>query len=120
MKKKTYLALLIIIGSAFLISSCTKQVVSETTAEKSLTLSATELISNVQAVSTFTSNSKNLNSIMFIPTDNPALPNYKLRLSELFIHFQNWLHAEMLRNGDDKNLGLPKFVQRKSPELAAS
>lgn len=56
----------------------------------------------------FVTNPVNLNIIMFVPTDNPALPGYKTRLSQLFVHFQDWLHNEMGRYGYSNYLGLPK------------
>lgn len=58
------------------------------------------------SIEKFVTNNKNLNIVMFVPTDNPALPDYKTRLTTLFIHFQNWFHTEMLRYGYDKYMGL--------------
>lgn len=55
----------------------------------------------------FVSNPVNLNIVMFVPTDNPALSDYKTRLSALFVHFQNWIHNEMSRYGYSTYLGLP-------------
>jgi hypothetical protein len=45
---------------------------------------------------------------MFVPTNNPALSDYKTRLTDLMVHFQNYLHTEMLRYGYNKYLGLAK------------
>jgi len=56
----------------------------------------------------FVTNPVNLNIIMFVPTDNPALPGYRARLSQLFVHFQDWLHNEMGRYGYSNYLGLAK------------
>ncbi|WP_443943666.1 hypothetical protein ACJVDH_12135 [Pedobacter sp. AW1-32] len=58
--------------------------------------------------STFVSNPKNLNIVMFVPTDNPAVSGYQSRLSTLFTHFQTWFHNEMLRYGYDKYMGLAR------------
>ncbi|MBB2949350.1 hypothetical protein [Sphingobacterium sp. JUb56] len=55
----------------------------------------------------FVSNPVNLNIVMFVPTDNPALKDYKTRLSALFVYFQNWIHTEMMRYGYSTYLGLP-------------
>lgn len=62
----------------------------------------------VGTVPSFVTNPKNLNIVMFVPTDNPALPDYKTRLTTLFVYFQNWFHTEMLRYGYDKYMGLSK------------
>lgn len=56
----------------------------------------------------FVSNPKNLNVIMFVPTDNPPLSDYKPRLSQLLVMFQSWYHEEMKRYGYDKYMGLSK------------
>lgn len=56
----------------------------------------------------FVTNPNNLNIVMFVPKDNPALPDYKTRLSALMVHFQKWFHTEMLRYGYDKYMGLPR------------
>nr|WP_295865508.1 hypothetical protein [uncultured Chitinophaga sp.] len=56
----------------------------------------------------FVTNPTNLNIVMFVPKDNPALPDYKTRLSALMVHFQKWFHTEMLRYGYDKYMGLPR------------
>lgn len=60
---------------------------------------------------TFVSNPKNLNIVMFVPTDNPALNDYKPRLSQLLVYFQSWFHNEMKRYGFQKYLGLPKDLE---------
>lgn len=56
----------------------------------------------------FITNEKNLNIVYFVPTDNPEVPDYENRLSELLIYFQNWIKNEMNRNGyGNKTFGLP-------------
>jgi hypothetical protein len=108
MKTQAYLSIAVIIISAFLSSSCKKSISPETkNATNEEVILSKKLLVNSTAATTFVSNPKNLNIVMFIPTDNPALPDYKTRLSELFIHFQNWYHTEMLRYGYNKYLGLP-------------
>ncbi|TKC09389.1 hypothetical protein [Pedobacter frigoris] len=52
-------------------------------------------------------NSRNLNVIYFIPNDNPALANYKTRISDLLFNFQDFVAGEMDRNGyGTKTFGL--------------
>lgn len=70
--------------------------------------SSGQLTDTTLANLTFVSNPVNVNIVMFVPTDNPALPDYKPRLSQLFVHFQEWLHTEMTRYGYDQYLGLAK------------
>lgn len=95
-----YLVATLIVFNTFSISACKKTKVAETVAP--IVVPPT-----IDPIATkFVSNSKNLNIVMFVPTDNPALSDYKTRLSTLFIYFQNWLHAEMLRYGYDKYMGL--------------
>ncbi|MCH5685926.1 hypothetical protein LWM68_17735 [Niabella sp. W65] len=56
----------------------------------------------------FVTNPVNLNVVYFIPTDNPAPSDYKTRVSEYLIYFQNWVKSEMNRNGfGEKTFGLP-------------
>jgi hypothetical protein len=56
----------------------------------------------------FISNPKNLNIVYFIPTDNPAVADYRERLSDLLIYFQDYVKDEMNRNGFGmKSFGLP-------------
>jgi hypothetical protein len=103
MKKQIYpyLVALFILASVLSINACKKAAVTEPS-------SPTEVPPVVEPVTPikFVSNSKNLNIVMFVPTDNPALSDYKTRLTTLFIHFQNWMHTEMLRYGYNKYLGL--------------
>jgi hypothetical protein len=111
--KKTSIFAVLIAITVFL-SSCEKaKVLPVEQAVKSMQVSATST-----TTSTFTSNPKNLNIVMFVPTDNPALSDYRTRLTTLMVHFQSWLHTEMLRYGYDKYMGLPldtgglvKFIQ---------
>jgi hypothetical protein len=65
-------------------------------------------LKNKSSVSgTAVTNTHNLNVIYFIPNDNPALPNYKSRISNLLFNFQDFMSAEMLRNGySAKTFGL--------------
>ncbi|WP_197082429.1 hypothetical protein [Pedobacter sp. BMA] len=104
MKKRTLVAL---IPAALIILpylSCKKATV--VTEELPKLQAKSEITS--RTTSSFVTNPKNLNIVMFVPTDNPALPDYKTRLTSLFVHFQSWLHTEMLRYGYDKYLGLSK------------
>ncbi|MGN7989274.1 hypothetical protein ACTJKC_18145 [Pedobacter sp. 22226] len=105
-KKQLCFALLLTISSGILMSSCKKAQVSEpeTTSAKLKTLA----LGSGTTPPGFVSNTKNLNIVMFVPTDNPALSDYKTRLTTLFAHFQGWFHTEMLRYGYDKYMGLPK------------
>lgn len=100
------LSLLFMITGTLLINACKKAPVAETEAisvkRKALALH------DETTTPTFVTNTKNLNIVMFVPTDNPALPDYKTRLTALFTHFQTWLHTEMLRYGYDKYMGLAK------------
>lgn len=58
-------------------------------------------------VSSPVTNSRNLNVIYFIPNDNPALANYKTRISNLLFNFQDFMGTEMNRNGyGTKTFGL--------------
>ncbi|WDF68635.1 hypothetical protein PQ465_20360 [Sphingobacterium oryzagri] len=66
------------------------------------------LIDTSLANLTFVSNPVNLNIVMFVPNDNPARSDYRPRLSQLFVHFQQWFHDEMARYGYNDYLGLPK------------
>ncbi|MCZ4244184.1 hypothetical protein [Pedobacter punctiformis] len=103
-KQRIILTMMLFIVSGILISSCKKAaVVKEETSQLKKTESALSLSNGAG----FTTNTKNLNIVMFVPTDNPALPDYKTRLSALFTHFQSWFHTEMLRYGYDKYMGLP-------------
>lgn len=99
----------VIIALFMLFCSCQKQMVDNPGNHKilnsavSLNQLSTELIDT-----TFISNPVNLNIIYFVPNDNPALPNYKKRISDLMIHFQQYVTSEMNRNGFyGKTLGLP-------------
>lgn len=105
-KKQLCFALLLTISSGILMSSCKKAQVSET--ETTHAKPQTLALGSGTTPPGFVSNTKNLNIIMFVPTDNPALSDYKTRLTTLFAHFQGWFHTEMLRYGYDKYMGLPK------------
>ncbi|WP_186757440.1 hypothetical protein [Echinicola salinicaeni] len=51
---------------------------------------------------------ENLNIVYFVPTDNPEVDDYEERLSDLLIHFQDFVKDEMDRNGfGNKTFGLP-------------
>lgn len=51
----------------------------------------------------------NLNVVYFVPADNPALPDYERRLSEILLAGQKYYADEMKRNGyGDKTFGLLK------------
>lgn len=89
--------------------ACSKPLVEQNAAEtQRLKASSNGAIDTTLSNLTFVTNPVNLNIIMFVPTDNPALPNYKTRLSQLFVHFQDWLHNEMGRYGYSSYLGLAK------------
>lgn len=93
----------VLIAAIFLVA-CEKTTVNKKLVEdKSSSLVDTSL-ANLK----FVSNPVNLNIVMFVPTNNPALPGYKPRLSQLFVHFQDWMHKEMSRYGYSSYLGLPK------------
>lgn len=107
-KKQICLALLLAVSSSMLITGCKKALVPEpetTTLAKPTTLA----LGSGTAPPSFVTNTKNLNIVMFVPTDNPALSDYKTRLTDLMVHFQNWFHTEMLRYGYDKYMGLSKI-----------
>lgn len=106
MKKPTYLAMLTI-ATLFIATSCKKPVDSQNNQTVNQTVLSEKSFSSTASAASFVTNSKNLNIVMFVPTDNPALPGYQSRLSTLFIHFQDWIHTEMLRYGYNKYLGLP-------------
>lgn len=102
----------VIFAVFMLFCSCQKQMVdnSANNEELSNTESFNQL-SNELIDTTFISNPVNLNIIYFVPNDNPALPNYKKRISDLMIHFQQYVTSEMNRNGFyGKTLGLPLDV----------
>lgn len=66
----------------------------------------------------FISNPKNLNIVYFVPKDNPAVPGYKERLSDLFTYFQRYIQAEMIRNGyPGKTIGLPLDLATKRVKI---
>jgi len=106
-KKQLCFALLLMISSGLLMTACKKVPVSEpeTASAKPTTLA----LSSGTTAPSFVTNTKNLNIVMFVPTDNPALSDYKTRLTSLLVHFQGWFHTEMLRYGYDKYMGLPKI-----------
>lgn len=61
-----------------------------------------------ELVSNFVTYPNNLNIVYFVPNDNPAVENYKERLSKLLIYFQDYVKSEMDRNGfGKKTFGLP-------------
>lgn len=106
-KKQLCFALLLMISSGLLMTACKKAPVSEpeTASAKPTTLA----LSSGTTPPSFVTNTKNLNIVMFVPTDNPALADYKTRLTSLLVHFQGWFHTEMLRYSYDKYMGLPKI-----------
>ena len=115
MRKQTKKWMQIIQGIALsttvlsLFFACSKPLVEQTVPEtQRLKASSDGTIATSLANLKFVSNPVNLNIIMFVPTDNPALPDYKTRLSQLFVHFQDWLHNEMERYGYSNYLGLAK------------
>ncbi|MBC9796545.1 hypothetical protein [Sinomicrobium weinanense] len=56
----------------------------------------------------FVTHPENLNIVYFVPTDNPEVEGYGERLSELLIYFQDYIKAEMGRNGfGETTFGLP-------------
>ncbi|UGU16662.1 beta/gamma crystallin family protein [Sinomicrobium kalidii] len=56
----------------------------------------------------FVTHPENLNVVYFVPNDNPEVADYKDRLSELLIYFQDYIKSEMDRNGfGEKTFGLP-------------
>lgn len=94
------------LSSVLMLSACSKPLVDSTNVNElalSNNLNKNASLTNQE----FVSNPINLNIVMFVPTDNPALSDYKTRLSTLFIHFQNWIHNEMSRYGYSSYLGLP-------------
>ncbi|SEF43440.1 hypothetical protein [Sphingobacterium lactis] len=98
--KKMALALVGLCVLCISLFSCSKDVEAPVVPENPIDTSLANL--------KFVSNPKNLNVIMFVPTDNPARADYKPRLSQLMVHFQSWLHDEMKRYGYDKYMGLAK------------
>jgi len=106
-KKQLCFALLLMISSGILMSACKKASISESEATTLAKPTKLNLVPGTPP--SFVTNSKNLNIVMFVPTDNPALSDYKTRLTSLLVHFQSWFHTEMLRYGYDKYMGLPKI-----------
>ncbi|NII83049.1 hypothetical protein H9N25_10125 [Pedobacter riviphilus] len=104
-KKQLCFALLLTMSSGILMNGCKKAPVSEPETNQA---KFTKSVLSSTTTPSFVTNTKNLNIVMFVPTDNPALPDYKTRLTTLFTHFQNWFHTEMLRYGYDKYLGLAR------------
>lgn len=104
--RKTNLLASLAVGVA-LLSACEKAKVTPVTTN-SLKVATQSTLPSGYTVPTFVTNPKNLNIVMFVPTDNPALSDYKTRLTDLMVHFQNWLHTEMSRYGYDKYMGLAK------------
>ncbi|HTM98467.1 MAG TPA: hypothetical protein VL088_06990 [Pedobacter sp.] len=117
---KSYLIVFLVITVACLASSCKKK--SEAPDTPPVVIKP-EVDPPVNPPS-FVTNAKNLNIVMFVPNDNPALADYKTRLTTLMIHFQKWFHTEMLRYGYDKYMGLPidgstklvKFIEIKGQQ----
>ncbi|MDN5287166.1 MAG: hypothetical protein JWR38_3440 [Mucilaginibacter sp.] len=105
-KTQVRLTMLFMVVFTLFIGACKKATVAkpETVKAKSTRIA----LDSVGTPPSFVTNSKNLNIVMFVPTDNPALPDYKTRLTALLVHFQGWFHTEMLRYGYDKYMGLPK------------
>lgn len=99
----------VIFAVFMLFCSCQKQMVDNPANNETLnTTEPLNQLSNELTDTTFISNPVNLNIIYFVPNDNPALPNYKKRISDLMIHFQQYVTSEMNRNGFyGKTLGLP-------------
>ncbi|WP_175636159.1 hypothetical protein [Pedobacter ghigonis] len=106
--KQICLALLLAASSSMLMSGCKKAPVAE---PQTTTLAKPNALASGSGTTppSFVTNTKNLNIVMFVPTDNPALSDYKTRLTGLMVHFQNWFHTEMLRYGYDKYMGLSKI-----------
>lgn len=101
--KKSMIFLLF--AGILLTNACNKTTDTDTPSPADARIKATESISRPLP---FVTNPNNLNIVMFVPKDNPALPDYKTRLSALMVHFQKWFHTEMLRYGYDKYMGLPR------------
>jgi hypothetical protein len=94
-KIRTMITVLILFG----LFACSKKELSEENAINAVT--------NDKEIG-FESHSKNLNVIYFVPNDNPEVADYKNRLSNLLIYFQNYVKEEMDRNGfGKKTFGLP-------------
>jgi hypothetical protein len=100
------LIMVCVVAGMFFSAACKKA--TSSTSENINVKSTTITSDSVTTPPAFVTNSKNLNIVMFVPTDNPALSDYKTRLSSLLVYFQGWYHTEMLRYGYDKYMGLPK------------
>ncbi|MGJ1433229.1 hypothetical protein ACR79M_16140 [Sphingobacterium spiritivorum] len=98
---------LILVGVLGMLYACQKPNVTDTQSDSKLSNTNTVASLPLNAGG-FVSNARNLNIIYFVPSDNPAVSGYKERLSDLLIHFQGFITAEMTRNGyGGKTLGLP-------------
>jgi len=74
--------------------------------EKVDTSTSQPVVENADYTSEYTNN---LNVVYFVPTDNPALPDYERRLSEILLAGQKFYGDEMQRNGyGNKTFGLLK------------
>jgi hypothetical protein len=98
MKKSTLFKVLSagILASGLIFYGCKKSTVDQNSANASAKLkinSKSTLNPNV------VTNTHNLNVVYFIPNDNPALANYKTRISALLFNFQDFMKSEMQRNG---------------------
>lgn len=104
-RKTSQLFLATLLLGAMLLNACEKAAV-QPAQTNDQELKAKKLATTSGTTPTFVTNPKNLNIVMFVPTDNPALSDYKTRLTGLTVHFQNWLHTEMQRYGYNKYMGL--------------